>query len=159
MSRRARAAWAVAALALLAAGACGRPEGADARLFQSRVAGFRLTLPESWVGQYQVLEAGGRTAGIRRPRALSLVQFVFMPADTARAAQGLLDVTVFESADWIALSAEPSPPPGRVIAEREGRVWVASLPTANPFPAGPDSTQFAAMRLDDAALKRAFSLW
>lgn len=159
MSRRAWAAWALAAGALLALGACGRQERADPRLFESRAAGFRLTLPESWVGQYHVLEAGGRTAGIRRPRALHLVQFVYMPADTARAAQGLLDVTVFESTDWIALSAEPGPPPGRVIAERDSRVWVASLPTVNPFPAGTDSAQYAAMMLDDGSLKRAFSLW
>jgi hypothetical protein len=158
MSRRARIAGAALAGALLILAACARQDGGAADVFESRMAGFRLALPPAWVGRYHVLEASGRTAGIRRPKALCLVQFAYMPADTARAAQSLLDVTVFESADWIVLGAESSPPPGEVIAQREGRVWVAALPTVNPFPGGPDSAQYAAMLMDPETLKRAFSL-
>jgi hypothetical protein len=158
MSRRALVAGAALAAALFALGGCSRPDSGAANVFRSGAAGFRLALPEAWVGRSQVLEAAAQTASIRRPKALHIVQFVYMPADTARAAQGLLDVTVYDSADWIALSAEPGPPPGEVIAEREGRVWVASLPQSNPFPGGADSVQYAAMRMDPEALKRAFSL-
>jgi hypothetical protein len=158
MSRGARTAGVLLMGTVLALGACAREAAEPANTYESRTAGFRLVLPEAWIGRYHVLEASGRTATLRRPKALQVVQFVYMPADTARAAQGLLDVTVFESADWIALGTEPSPPPGQVIAQRDGRVWVAALPAANPFPGGPDSVQYAAMLLDAEMLKRSFSL-
>jgi hypothetical protein len=158
MSRGPRVAAAGLAAVLLVLGACGRQETVPANRFESRVAGFRLALPDAWVGHYRAIEAAGQTASVRRPKALFLVEFLYLPADSMAAAQRLLDITVYDSGDWIAQSAEPGPPSGQVVAERDGRVWVAALPQANPFTGGPDSTRFAAMLLDLEAVKREFSL-
>lgn len=158
MSRVISAGFAVVIL-LVALGACGEQDRVPANVYQSRAAGFRLVMPDSWMDHYRVVEVSGRTASVHQPKALHLVEFLYMPQDTARGAQNLLNIVVFDAPDWIAVSSERRPPGAEVIAQREGRVWVAVLPSPDAFEAaGADSVRYAQMYMDLEAVKRAFSL-
>jgi hypothetical protein len=124
--------------------------------FENAEAGWGLTLPASWDEErWRVLTP--KRAG--EPKPLHATLFVYLPEDTALRPEALLEIAVHGAAEWKTLAAEPGPPPGELLAERDGRAYVASLPQSNPYPPGSDAAKgFETMTLTPDAVKRAFHL-
>jgi hypothetical protein len=79
-----------------------------------------------------------------------------MPRDTSIAPQVLLGVIVYRRPDWAKIAAEPGPPQGDVLVERDSIVVIAALPQSNPFvPGSADSAAFDSLRVSLEQAKRA----
>ena len=85
---------------------------------------------------------------------LRSIYFNYMPKDSSIASQTLLGVIVYRRSDWARLAAEPGPPMGDVLIERDSTVVIAALPQSNPFAAGtPDALAFDSLSVDLARAK------
>jgi len=146
---------ALAALLLGVLVSCRRTETIAAG-FENAEAGWGLTLPASWDEErWRVLTSPAAS----EPKPLHATLFVYLPTDTALRPEALLEIAVYGAPEWKTLAAEPGPPQGELLAERDGRAYVAALPQSNPYPPGSDAAKgFETMTLTPAAVKRAFHL-
>jgi CubicO group peptidase (beta-lactamase class C family) len=105
-----------------------------ARVWRHRGAGFALAIPEVWEERYSVelLERGD--AGAVRPKARWVVRFGYIPQNRRRERATLLEIDVFDRADWDAIRPQGGASATVVVGERAGRVWAAEPPAANPYP-------------------------
>ncbi|QZA81315.1 YbaY family lipoprotein [Deefgea piscis] len=70
----------------------------------------------------------------------------------------LLDILVFPKSAWTQL--EKNPPPGLVLGDDGQRVYLAQLPSNNPFnPASKNGKEFIALQMTPAEVKQAFSMY
>jgi hypothetical protein len=72
----------------------------------------------------------------------------------------ILTILIFPSEEWRAMAkAKTIPPGGEVLANRGGRTWVAVPLEKNPYvPGSPDFEAFEEIRVDAAAVRKAFAL-
>ncbi|HEY7113234.1 MAG TPA: serine hydrolase domain-containing protein [Thermoanaerobaculia bacterium] len=126
-------------------------DGVDAERRWEDGAGVSLVLPESWWTRYEADVKTGAAAEAVRPQASEVIRFVYLPTQRARGDQTLLTLFVFSKAGGARS--------GEIVGDSAGRVVVAEVPAANPYPAGtPDAKAFGAMRLDAAAVRRALAV-
>jgi CubicO group peptidase (beta-lactamase class C family) len=123
-----------------------------ARVWRHRGAGFALAIPEAWEERYSVELLEGGDAGSVRPKAEWVVRFGYIPQNRRRERATLLEIDVFDRADWDALRRQGASA-GVVVGEKAGSVWVAAPPAANPYP--PESADARAFDEMSRALRSA----
>jgi hypothetical protein len=109
--------------------------------------------PAAWHDRVtvRVLSTGMDSTGTS---ALRSIYFNYMPKDTSIASQTLLGVIVYRRSDWEKIAAEPGPPMGDMLIERDSTVVIAALPQSNPFATGtPDAAAFDSLSVDLARVK------
>jgi hypothetical protein len=116
--------------------------------FTSSIAGFDLTIPAAWGRRYTVSE---RSEPEEFPKARHVVEFMYLP-DEGGIPPTWLSVLEYSAGDWAAVKARST---GEVVAERDGRVWVAiPPPKTTPLRKGsPDEQRFEAGRVTAAQVK------
>jgi hypothetical protein len=140
-------------LAVLASVSCVGPARNTAETFSDDATGVMVDQPPLWHDRVtvRVLSTGMDATGTS---ALRSIYFNYMPRDSSIAPQTLLGVIVYRRADWEKLAAEPGPPMGDVLIERDSTVVIAALPQSNPFAAGtPDALAFDSLSVDLARAK------
>ena len=158
--------WRIPALmaltALLAGCVSGRtPEAVPAAgTFVSEIGGFRYTLPASWRGHAcHVHELAGADAAAAFYQAEYIADISYFPEDTAFPPQVMVGFLILKRADYDTIMAEEGPPPGDLLAEREGKVYLLGLPQSNPYPPGSkDARNFDQMNQTLEQVKQSFSL-
>jgi hypothetical protein len=132
---------------------CAAPERGGAETFSDATTGVQVEMPPVWHDRLsvRVLPGGMDPSGTS---ALRSIYFNYMPKDSSIASQTLLGVIVYRKSDWEPLAAEPGPPMGDVLLEKDSTVIIASLPQSNPFSTGtPDALAFDSLRVDLAHAK------
>lgn len=140
-------------LAVLASVSCAGPARNTAETFSDDATGVMVDQPPAWHDRVtlRVLSAGMDATGTS---ALRSIYFNYMPRDSSIAPQTLLGVIVYRRSDWEKVAAEPGPPMGDVLIERDSTVVIAALPQSNPFAAGtPDARAFDSLSVDLARAK------
>ena len=93
---------------------------------------FDLALPGVWAGKYRATEKKDTTMGARLA-----VEFKFLPDSGSRApSMTLMTLRIVPKKAWDAMIARGGAAMGAKIGERGDEVFVLSLPSANPYPAG-----------------------
>ena len=121
--------------------------------FNSIIAGFDFEIPASWGRRYTVSE---RAEPDEYPRAKHLVEFMYLP-DEGSMPPTMLAVLAYSAADWNAVRGSSK---GQVVAEKDGRVWVA-VPAGKDTlfrPGSPDAQRFEARRVTTEQVKHAISV-
>jgi len=106
-------------------------ELASSRTFNSLLGDFQFSVPDVWEQRYTATE---RAIAPEFPGAKSVSEFMFLPM-SGGTPPTLLTIIRYAEPEWRTISASGKAP-GPVVAEGGGRVFVAQLLTANPFPAG-----------------------
>ena len=144
---------ALGVLAALVSVSCAGSARKPGEMFSDDATGVTVDLPPVWHDRLsvRVLSTGMDATGTS---ALRSIYFNYMPKDTSIASQTLLGVIVYRRTDWEKLAAEPGPPMGDVLIERDSTVVIAALPQSNPFADGtPDARAFDSLRVDLARVK------
>ena len=121
--------------------------------FNSIIAGFNFEIPASWGRRYTVSE---RAEPDEYPKAKHLVEFMYLP-DEGSMPPTMLAVVAYSTADWRAVRGSSK---GQVVAEKDGRVWVA-VPAGKDTlfkPGSPDAQRFEARRVTIEQVRQAISL-
>jgi hypothetical protein len=88
---------------------------------------------------------------------LSSRVFLYSPRDTSVRPQILFGITVYDSARWARIAAEPGPPQGDSLSSAGGQVFVAGFPQSNPFAEGSaDYRTFDSLAVDLARVRQGF---
>jgi hypothetical protein len=88
---------------------------------------------------------------------LSSRVFLYSPRDTSVRPQILLGITVYDSATWARMAAEPGPPQGDSLSSAGGQVFAAGFPQSNPFAEGSaDFRTFDSLAVDLARVRQRF---
>lgn len=121
---------------------------AGAEIFHHPGAGFRFRIPSQWKERYQIVETKPEMLKTILPAAAYMVEFWYLPVDSAYIPQALLAIAAVANENIDALLAEPGPPAGEVLGKGSGYTYLASLPQSNPFVSGSeDYKNFQAMEL------------
>lgn len=116
-----------------------------ARLYVAPDAGFRMALPASWApGNYGVREASGGDARREDPRALAVTTFECVHPGGEAAPKPLLRLILVSAGDEEAVATAAGTATRKVL-ESSGRVLLAVVPSANPYPEGDARTVFDRM--------------
>jgi len=140
-------------LVVLASVACAGAARNAGETFSDDATGVTVELPPAWHDRLsvRVLSAGMDATGTSAQRS---IYFNYMPKDTSIAPQTLLGVIVYKRSEWDKLAAEPGPPMGDVLIQRDSTVVIAALPQSNPFATGtPDARAFDSLSVDLARVK------
>jgi hypothetical protein len=124
---------------------------ASSRTFNSLLGDFEFAVPDAWEQRYTATE---RARAPEYPGAKSVSEFMFLPL-SGGTPPVLLTLIQYSASDWKTISASGKAP-GTLVAEAGGRVFVASLLSANPFPAGSeDAIALAPMLLNAEQVRQA----
>jgi hypothetical protein len=130
-----------------------RPE-----VFTDATTGISFELPESWRNRYAVQALDGALDPTAN-RAKRVLYFKYLGRDQSIPSQILVALYLYHRADWDTVSAEPGPPQGDLVAEKDTLAVIAGLPQSNPFPGGsPDSASFDSLTVTVEELRRAVSI-
>jgi CubicO group peptidase (beta-lactamase class C family) len=134
-------------------------EGEGLGRWESREAGFAFTVPPVWAARVRASFRTGKEAQALHPKAVAAVPFRYTQYGNVDAPP-ILTILIFSSQEWRAMAkAKTIPPGGEVLANRGGRTWVAVPLEKNPYvPGSPDFEAFEEIRVDAAAVRKAFAL-
>lgn len=120
-------------------------------------AGIRLNPPPSWdAGLVQVRSVSGVDAATIQPGADFSVAFEYRAEQPAHHDEPLLNLHVIRKAAWAPIEDDS---PGAVIDTIGDWVFVAVVPSENPYRAGLlDADQFEAMRVTISEVRELFSI-
>ncbi len=123
------------------------------RWFSSVLGGFDLRIPVAWGQRFSASE---RSEPDEYPRAAAVVDVVFL-AESGGVPPALVTVVRYPKAAWAAVSGPAGAAGTGVVAETATDVFVATVPTANPYPKGsPDAEAFGGMQLTLEQVKARF---
>lgn len=126
----------------------------SSRTFNSLLGDFEFAVPDVWEQRYTATE---RAKAPEYPGAKSVSEFMFLPL-SGGTPPVLLTLIQYAAAEWKTISASGKAP-GTQVAEKGGRVFVASLLSTNPFPAGSeDAVAIAPMLLTTEQVGRAMTV-
>lgn len=157
----------LAAVSLAVAGCAATRPAEDApkdtlstTAYVSETEGFRYLIPESWRGRaFRVHALHDAEAEAAFYKARHIVEFSYYPENASLPPQVMVAFLVMTRNDWEAVTAEGGPPPGELLAERGGTVFVLSLPQSNPYPPdSKDARTFDEMNQSLDQVQEAFSL-
>lgn len=127
---------------------------AGAEIFHHPGAGFRFRIPSKWNARYQIVETKPEMLKTILPAAAYMVEFWYLPVDSAYIPQALLAIAAIPNENIDALLAEPGPPAGEVLGKGARYTYLASLPQSNPFvPGSEDYKNFQAMEVNLGEIK------
>lgn len=125
---------------------------ASSRTFNSLLGNFEFAVPDVWEQRYTATE---RAKAPEYPGAKSVSEFMFLPL-SGGTPPTLLTLIQYSEKDWKAMNGKPT---GTVVAEGGGRVFVAVLLSANPFPTGgEDAVAIAPMLLTPEQVSKAMRI-
>jgi hypothetical protein len=126
----------------------------------SREAGIRFAPPIRWSrDRIVVTELGADSAVVKLAGAAHGVSFDYKAEQPGHRNQSLLCILVFDQTRWAAHLAEGGPPAGESIASVGDWVYVAALPSSNPYRAETlDADQFDDMHLSLEEVREAFAV-
>jgi len=126
----------------------------------SRETGIRFMPPLKWSrDRVVVAELDADSAAVELAGALRGVTFDYKAEQPGHRNQPLLRVLVFDRNRWAAQIAEGGPPAGESIASVGDWVYVAALPSSNPYREETlDADQFDAMHLSLDEVRAAFAV-
>jgi hypothetical protein len=147
-----------AVVTLAAIVSCVPANEAGEETFADAATGIRVRLPPHWHDRYSVQALDGAMDPTAN-RARRVVYFKYLPRDTKARAEILFALYLYRRADWDSVAAEPGPPQGDLVAEKDSLALIASLPQSNPFaPGSADAAAFDSLALTAAQVRRAVSL-
>jgi hypothetical protein len=116
--------------------------------YRDRTTGLLVHWPVGWPARrLKLVTETGPAARARQRDAIRWIAIEYSPDDMAQPEASLLRIAVIRRADWLALSAQPTPPPGVEVATGRDHVAVASVQAVNPYPPGSlDAEIFDALR-------------
>jgi hypothetical protein len=119
-------------------------------------SGLVLSWPVDWpVRRLRIVTETGPAARARQRDAIRWLSIEYLPDDAVNIATSLFQVAVLRRSDWVTLSAQPAPPTGIEVATNIILVAVATVPPANPYPAGSrDADIFDALLLAPLEISR-----
>ena len=144
-------------MAALPVSASPAPAGdlASSRNFNSNLGNFEFAVPDVWEQRYTATE---RAKAPEYPGAKSVSEFMFLPV-SGGTPPTLLTLVQYSEKDWKAMNAASGKPAGTVVAEGGGRVFVAVLLSASPFPTGSeDAVAIAPMLLTPEQVSKAMRI-
>lgn len=120
-------------------------------------SGLIFIPPDRWIAdQVQIDVKSGPEIPFYGETATQQFEFRFRAGEASQK-YPLLDILVFPKAAWSKLSP---PPRGKVLGDDGKRVYVAQLPTNNPFdPASKVGKEFIALQTNLAEVQQAFSMY
>jgi hypothetical protein len=126
----------------------------------SREAGVRFAPPIKWSrDRVVVTELRADSAAVELAGATHGVSFDYKAEQPGHRNESLVRILVFDRTRWAAHLAEGGPPAGESIASVGDWVYVATLPSSNPYRAGTlDADQFDDMHLSLEEVREAFAV-
>lgn len=100
-------------------------------------SGLVFTWPIDWPARrLKVVTETGPAARARQRDAIRWLSIEYVPDDAANIETSLFQLAVLRCSDWVTQSAQPAPPSSVEVATGVALVAVATVPPANPYPAG-----------------------
>ena len=142
-------------------GGGGEPEATpsamgEAAIFTSDDGVLAFTLPERWGGEDSIRETEPAELDWTPPAPERVFQFLIAPRDPRFATENLFNLYVYEVAVWEGAAREFEAQIGTEVERRGDRVYVLSVPGANPFPEGSvDHGRFQRFLMDADEIREA----